>query len=132
MLFILIDRNTGTDMYIYYSTLLTWSYARNYCRQHHTDLTSSRNTTENSIIMGKIPQTSNFNWFGLSRNSWMWSDGTNSTFMVWAANEPKGLDNCVSMHNGKGSNAPCSDIKPFFCQSGDLNLYLPSYCDKFN
>lgn len=129
--FILTERNIGTEKYVYYSTLVSWSNAQRYCRQHHTDLTSSRDATENSLIMGKIPQVNVFNWFGLFRNSWMWSDGTKSTFIVWAEDQPIGNENCVNIYKSEAFNSPCSDVKPFFCHSGDLQLYFISYSDKF-
>lgn len=121
--FIFTDQKKGTGKYIYYSTPLTWNAAQSYCRQYHTDLTSSRDATENSIIMNTIPQNNSFNWFGLFRNSWMWSDGNNSTFMVWAQHQPKGNENCVNIRNSRGYNSPCSDVLPFFCHAGDLKLY---------
>ncbi|XP_017306813.1 macrophage mannose receptor 1 [Ictalurus punctatus] len=111
------NQKKGTGKYIYYSTPLTWNAAQSYCRQYHTDLTSSRDATENSIIMNTIPQNNSFNWFGLFRNSWMWSDGNNSTFMVWAQHQPKGNENCVNIRNSRGYNSPCSDVLPFFCHA---------------
>ncbi|KAK2865918.1 hypothetical protein Q7C36_001974 [Tachysurus vachellii] len=116
--FICFDGNfTGTSSYIYVSTTMMWSEAQSYCRQHHTDLASARNTSENSIIMAMIQGPT---WIGLFRDSWKWSDQTPFTSITWLPEEPNNLlgnENCVAILNDMAIDVICSRIKPFFCQS---------------
>ncbi|XP_062844568.1 GTPase IMAP family member 6-like [Trichomycterus rosablanca] len=80
------ERNTSTSRYIHISsTLLNWFEAQRYCRLYHTDLASSRDSTEQSIISGMIPD---WTWFGLSRITWKWVDQTNPTSITWKPGQP--------------------------------------------
>ncbi|XP_053087055.1 putative C-type lectin domain family 20 member A [Pangasianodon hypophthalmus] len=111
------DTKAGTNKYIYYSSLQTWPDAQSYCRQHHTDLASVRNETENSIIYAMVYGET---WFGLFRDSWKWSDKTNFTTITQIPGQldnAMGNENCVSLTNGQAADEPCSYIKPFFCYS---------------
>ncbi|XP_027003359.1 macrophage mannose receptor 1-like [Tachysurus fulvidraco] len=116
--FICFDGNfTGTSSYIYISTTMMFSEAQSYCRQHHTDLASARNTSENSIIMAMIQ---NATWIGLFRDSWKWSDQTPFTGVTWLGGEPNnaaGNENCVAVLNGLPMDMICSPLKPFFCEA---------------
>ncbi|TTU60639.1 hypothetical protein Baya_16241 [Bagarius yarrelli] len=57
---------------------MSWSKAQIYCRRYHTDLASSRDKTEESVLKAL---TFGNTWFGLFRDSWKWADQTNfSTF----------------------------------------------------
>ncbi|XP_058240393.1 macrophage mannose receptor 1-like [Hemibagrus wyckioides] len=116
--FICFDgRYTGTSSYIYISTAMIWSEAQSYCRQHHTDLASVRNSAESSVIMAMIPGPT---WIGLFRDSWKWSDQANFTTITWATGEPNnaaGNENCACLINGLGVDVPCSRLKPFFCET---------------
>ncbi|XP_060722922.1 putative C-type lectin domain family 20 member A isoform X2 [Tachysurus vachellii] len=111
------DSYTGNQRYIYISTTMTWLEAQAYCRQHHTDLASSRDATEYSVIKGL---TSGSTWFGLFRDSWKWTDQTNISTISWMtgkADNALGNENCGYINNGQAADALCSDIMPFFCYS---------------
>ncbi|XP_053086933.1 C-type mannose receptor 2-like [Pangasianodon hypophthalmus] len=111
------DRNTDNNRYIYIPDLMTWREAQSYCRQHHTDLASARNETENSLIKAMVFGET---WFGLFRDSWKWSDQTNFTTITWAPGEPdnyQGNENCVLLYDGQVDDTICSDIRPFYCHS---------------
>lgn len=117
------DWYTGTDRYINIRSAMTWYEAQRYCRQHHTDLASARNQTEQSIIQGKI---SKFSWIGLFRDFWKWVDGTNTSRIPWipgAPNNAKGKENCGYSYDNQADDAQCSYLMPFFCYSSKLMLY---------
>ncbi|XP_047659851.1 C-type lectin-like [Tachysurus fulvidraco] len=117
VLFILTDSYTGNQRYIFISTRMTWLEAQAYCRQHHTDLASSRVATEDSFIKGL---TSDWTWFGLFRDSWKWTDQTNFSTITWMTGKPDnalGNENCGYINNSQAADARCSDIMPFFCYS---------------
>ncbi|XP_047670002.1 putative C-type lectin domain family 20 member A isoform X2 [Tachysurus fulvidraco] len=106
---------TGNQRYIYISTTMTWLDAQTYCRQHHTDLASSRNATEESVIQGL---TSGWTWFGLFRDYWKWTDQTNFSTISWMSGKPDNAlrnGNCGYINNSQAANAQCSDIMAFFC-----------------
>uniref|UniRef100_A0A667XB49 C-type lectin domain-containing protein n=1 Tax=Myripristis murdjan TaxID=586833 RepID=A0A667XB49_9TELE len=71
-----------TETFHHIKTTMTWAEAQSYCRQHYTDLASVRNQTENQKIQDLIPTGGNA-WIGLFRDSWKWSDGSNSPFSNW-------------------------------------------------
>ncbi|KAI5102892.1 secretory phospholipase A2 receptor-like, partial [Silurus meridionalis] len=111
------DRYSGSNSYISLSSEVTWYDAQSYCRQHHTDLASARNQTEQSAIRSKILL---FSWIGLFRDGWKWADGTNFSTIPWMSGKPdnvQGGQNCGYLNNGQAVNAPCSNILPFFCHS---------------
>ncbi|XP_058261077.1 macrophage mannose receptor 1-like isoform X2 [Hemibagrus wyckioides] len=111
------DSKTGNQQYIYISTTMAWRDAQAYCRLHHTDLASSRDATEDSVIMGL---TSGNTWFGLFRDFWKWTDKTNFSTISWMTGKPDNAlwqENCGYLSNGQAADALCSDIMPFFCYS---------------
>ncbi|XP_046699143.1 macrophage mannose receptor 1-like [Silurus meridionalis] len=117
--FICFDESyTGTSSYIFINMQLTWSDAQSYCRPHHTDLASVRNSAENSIV--KSLSVSGGSWFGLFRDTWKWSDQTNFNSIPWLAGQPDNSlkqENCVLFLNGVTADVLCSKIIPFFCET---------------
>ncbi|KAE8278973.1 hypothetical protein D5F01_LYC22555 [Larimichthys crocea] len=75
----------GNVSYVKINNYLTWTEAQRYCREHHVDLASIRNQTENDIITNLTG--SDFVWIGLHREK-VWSDGSTSLFRHWATGQP--------------------------------------------
>lgn len=99
---------------------MTWLEAQSYCRKHHTDLASVRNTTENSVIKEVISAAA---WIGLFRNSWKWSDQSDVSIITWMPGKPDNRlesETCGYVYNSQAADAQCSDIMPFFCYSGEF------------
>ncbi|XP_059211849.1 C-type lectin 1-like [Centropristis striata] len=96
---------------------MNWTEAQSYCREHHTDLASVRNQAENLQV--KNMMTTDYLWIGLVRNSWEWSDGSNSSFRFWSSGKPSSLSaSCVAAdfsNSGKWANHYCHLRKPFIC-----------------
>ncbi|XP_010779381.1 lectin BRA-3-like, partial [Notothenia coriiceps] len=97
---------------------MNWTEAQSYCREHHTDLASVRNETENQQIVELLP--AGIYWIGLYRDSWKWSDGSNSSFKYWAENNPnyRAFKVCVAAafnNSGKWEDLDCGVKKPFIC-----------------
>ena len=98
---------------------MTWTEAQSYCRKHHTDLASVRTAAENQKVDNVIPAGAA--WIGLFRDSWKWSDGSNSSFRYWAPGQPDnagGKDACVAAdlgNDGKWYDDPCDLERPSIC-----------------
>ncbi|XP_034088391.1 putative C-type lectin domain family 20 member A [Gymnodraco acuticeps] len=104
--------------FVLIESYMTWTDAQSYCREHHTDLASVRNLTENQQIVELV--SGGFYWIGLYRDSWKWSDGSNSSFKYWADYKPNyiALKVCVAVafdNSGKWEDLDCGLKKPFIC-----------------
>ncbi|XP_058871701.1 macrophage mannose receptor 1-like [Acipenser ruthenus] len=107
-----------TERYTLIEELKTWTEAQQYCREHHTDLVSIKNASENEDLVKKA-QGKPF-WIGLFNEPWKWShQGDNYTFHTWNYGEPNnrgGDQNCVMMSKtGEWFDYGCNNQKSFFC-----------------
>ncbi|XP_033981474.1 uncharacterized protein LOC117478578 [Trematomus bernacchii] len=117
---ICFDVTGQSATFVLIKSLMTWTDAQSYCREHHTDLASVRNQAENQQLDELIPGGGYNAWIGLYRDSWKWSDGSNSSFKYWKVNEPnyRGLKACVAAafdDSGKWEDLDCGVEKPFIC-----------------
>ncbi|XP_035999008.1 macrophage mannose receptor 1-like [Fundulus heteroclitus] len=106
--------------FIFINQSMTWAEALSYCREHHTDLASVGNTTENEEIKAVIQAGGEPGaWIGLYRFSWTWVDGSIFSFQHWRSGEPNGAtENCVLAvmeDGGKWQDLSCDSKFPFFC-----------------
>ncbi|XP_070767149.1 macrophage mannose receptor 1-like [Enoplosus armatus] len=103
---------------------MTWTEAQSYCREHHTDLASVRNMAENQKVNELVP-TGQTAWIGLSRDSWKWLDGSNSSFRYWnndtkEPNNNVGAEACVAIdfnRFGRWADWKCDIKRAFICYS---------------
>ncbi|KAM9717423.1 macrophage mannose receptor 1-like isoform 1-T1 [Menidia menidia] len=126
----------------------TWPGAQSYCRTHHEDLVSVRSPGDKDKVIqalqsdGSVPEV----WIGLSRNPWVWSDGSSVSFTSWMTSQPNsyGSQPCVYMQNGHWNDYGCDSKHYILCQellpkkemfvvkvniSSDANLNLPAEKD---
>ncbi|GLD64671.1 uncharacterized protein AKAME5_001620300 [Lates japonicus] len=68
------------------SSSMNWHNAQVYCREQHTDLATVRNQVENDQLQKML--NGNQVWIGLTGMSWMWSDGSEPSFVTWRQDEP--------------------------------------------
>uniref|UniRef100_A0A8C1AEW8 Si:dkey-11o15.8 n=1 Tax=Cyprinus carpio carpio TaxID=630221 RepID=A0A8C1AEW8_CYPCA len=110
---------TGHYVVIYHNK--TWTEAQSYCREHHTDLISIRNETENYRVQSLISSNSGF-WIGLYRTR-SWSDQSNSSFSNWRTGQPDNAGNseyCTAVSfsdSGSWTDENCNTALPFICYS---------------
>ncbi|XP_049917739.1 C-type mannose receptor 2-like [Epinephelus moara] len=105
--------------FVFINTTMTWTDAQSYCRQQYTDLASVRNITDNQKVQQLIPSGENV-WIGLFKDSWKWSDGSNSSFRHWRNSEPSGSATCVAAdfaanYGGRWTNIACSMQRMCIC-----------------
>ncbi|XP_055359622.1 L-selectin-like [Betta splendens] len=95
---------------------MTWPEAQSYCRQHYTDLVSGLDQLDDPTVVSQ-----SYVWIGLFRDTWRWSDGSNSSFRNWESLgdlvDGESDKTCATVLNTAGtwSYDYCSTKKPFHC-----------------
>uniref|UniRef100_A0A087YDI7 C-type lectin domain-containing protein n=1 Tax=Poecilia formosa TaxID=48698 RepID=A0A087YDI7_POEFO len=116
---------------IYVSERMTWSDARDYCRMHHTDL-SSINSQEEQDKLTELGQgeivgaDSKKIWIGLYKDvsdNWKWSGGKNALFFLWMSPKESIQDqHCVAQTDEGWESVSCEEKFPFYCFHSSLVL----------
>ncbi|XP_055358457.1 putative C-type lectin domain family 20 member A [Betta splendens] len=100
----------------YITTPMTWPEAQNHCRHHYTDLVSGLDQLNDPTVASYSSV-----WIGLFRDTWRWSDGSNSSLRNWKSlgDLVDGQSNktCATVLNTAGtwSYDYCDEKKPFYC-----------------
>uniref|UniRef100_A0A8C5EQY1 C-type lectin domain-containing protein n=1 Tax=Gouania willdenowi TaxID=441366 RepID=A0A8C5EQY1_GOUWI len=80
------------------NTPMNWTSAMEYCRKHHVDLAVVRNITENNQLKEMVKNE--YNWIGLHKDPWKWSDGKLLSYTKWNIGEPNQAQNyCRENYN---------------------------------
>ncbi|KAI1887780.1 hypothetical protein AGOR_G00193880 [Albula goreensis] len=125
--------NENNQEYLIVEKEFTWREAQKHCREEYTDLVSVRNQSDNNRIEQEAEEqgkTGGWVWIGLFRESWKWSDQSNSSYRNWSTGQPDnegGNENCVGMlvgatDSGKWDDRRCNETHPFFCHGANLIL----------
>ncbi|XP_076144813.1 C-type mannose receptor 2-like isoform X1 [Alosa pseudoharengus] len=129
--FICYDEKESAAKYILISKPKSWNDAQEYCREHHTDLASSRNQEENRWLASSSDNRTV--WIGLFRDTWKWSDQSKIRFTAWHPNYPSNNrvnDDCAGYSNGYWYDRLCPNRYNFVCQSGkcSTSMHLNYLC----
>uniref|UniRef100_A0A4W5Q1G4 C-type lectin domain-containing protein n=1 Tax=Hucho hucho TaxID=62062 RepID=A0A4W5Q1G4_9TELE len=92
-----------------------WSAAQIHCREHYTDLASVRDQSQYDEIVSVV--SGNTVWIGLFRDTWTWSDQSNSPGST--------NSNCAELRttdHQRWTAIPCDSRQPFLCHGGRCNF----------
>ncbi|XP_008334648.1 E-selectin isoform X2 [Cynoglossus semilaevis] len=133
MLVFFQDQRTAQAWTYNYSTSPNqrWTQARQWCRNHFTDIVSIHSQEETDFINELLPLHTKYYWIGISRVTsgvWTWED-TNETvpeaFQNWAEGEPDDIpdQDCVEIYikrdkdTARWNNEKCNSRKGTVCYS---------------
>ncbi|KAM9479028.1 P-selectin isoform 2-T2 [Salvelinus alpinus] len=119
---------------------LDWDSARQWCRQHYTDMVAIQNQKEIVYLNTMLPRNSQYYWIGLRKVNEMWTwMGTNKTLTKeaenWATGEPNNVgdgQDCVEIYIKRGIDAAkwnderCTKKKGALCYTASCSEHCCS------
>lgn len=129
---------TGVEGWSYHRSEVTmdWAAARNWCREHYTDMVAIQNHGEIEHLNSILPQVAGYYWIGIRKinSTWTWV-GTNKPLTAeaenWAQGEPnngRNNEDCVEIYikrkhdAGKWNDESCKKQKTALCYTGMSKL----------
>uniref|UniRef100_H2LXN7 C-type lectin domain-containing protein n=1 Tax=Oryzias latipes TaxID=8090 RepID=H2LXN7_ORYLA len=107
----------------------SWLDAQSFCRLNHADLANVTSPAEGEKVKALLQRDGvEQAWFGLHRDSWVWTDGSATSYTSWLAGQPNNAgrsQGCVYMEKEKWNDFPCTNQYYVLCQS-KATFTLPS------
>ncbi|XP_058254062.1 lymphocyte antigen 75-like isoform X2 [Hemibagrus wyckioides] len=85
----------------------------------YNDLAFAITATDNSAIQS-VAARQGGSWLGGYRDTWKWSDGTNTSILLWLSGQPDNYysnENCAVLDKGMFQDTSCTDLNYFICQT---------------
>uniref|UniRef100_A0A3B3YWA5 C-type lectin domain-containing protein n=1 Tax=Poecilia mexicana TaxID=48701 RepID=A0A3B3YWA5_9TELE len=126
--FLCYDETNRPNKYHLIKEKKTWQKAQSYCREKHTDLISGLKQLQDEEVKKLMNTSDSKSYFGLFRDTWRWSDGSNSSFRHWNKNfnNPESISGqCATTvfdNGGRWKNVSCDERKPFICYDDNVIL----------
>ncbi|KAK0147546.1 E-selectin [Merluccius polli] len=97
--------------YFYSNTTMDWRSARQWCRDHHTDMVAIQNQQEITHLNKWLHWQPTYYWIGIRKvdNVWTWV-GTNKSLTDQATNWATGEPNNANDGQGDGINEDCVEM----------------------
>nr|XP_040025063.1 putative C-type lectin domain family 20 member A [Gasterosteus aculeatus aculeatus] len=112
------ETNQAEKTFVLIQLPKSWSAARDYCREHYTDLAKIENDEEQNEVNSAKP-SNGIVWIGLYRVPWTWSDKSQSSFRFWDSAQPDMVYDkaiCGAMNpSHRFHDGDCSVQLPFAC-----------------
>ncbi|XP_037130384.1 macrophage mannose receptor 1 isoform X2 [Syngnathus acus] len=122
--FVCHSNSDAPSNYIFVANTKSWRDAQKHCRDLSLDLVSVNSAEENKEVRNM--STAQNIWIGLFRDSWRWSDGSESSFRYWKQQQPNNRDqDCVAAvfkDGGQWNDLKCGSQHNFVCQGQNLLL----------
>ncbi|KAK3507334.1 hypothetical protein QTP70_014462 [Hemibagrus guttatus] len=115
------ERNSYANRFVLYTYTYNWFQAQSYCRTYHTDLAYTLTNNDITLAMQRVAQTSyKCIWFGLTRDTWKWSNGRVVSYLPWSALQPDNYnlwENCGMAIDGLLEDEKCTNSHYFVCSA---------------
>lgn len=123
--------SSGGHDYLFVRSPMSWASALTACRRAGYDLATIDDATENAWVLAELGRHGmGDSWIGyhdqFSEGSWVWVDGSVSSYTNWASGEPNNAntnEDCVTMYNspnlppGLWNDRHCAVSMPFVCEA---------------
>lgn len=111
---------------------MIWAEARDWCREHYTDMVAIQNHGEIEHLKSILPKKDGYYWIGIRKinSTWTWV-GTKKHLTAeaenWAKNEPnngRNNEDCVEIYiqrgkdDGMWNDESCQKMKTALCYTG--------------
>lgn len=118
------DRPKAEEQFILVEKEKNFTEAQKYCRKNHTDLISGLKQLYDTKVITLLENKSrNGFWrIGLFRDTWKWSDGSQSSFRNWDYQPDSGNCTMTTLKESRWTSDNCSSLKPFFCYDEEMVL----------
>ncbi|MBN2495416.1 MAG: hypothetical protein JXR96_12550, partial [Deltaproteobacteria bacterium] len=115
---------SNRHVYYFCDSASSWDEARDSCLSYNAHLVTIDDATENSMVRDAMDgvSTGDF-WIGYndrsSEGTWVWDDGSTSSYHPWSTGEPNGADaeNCAMVQgDGHWNDMSCNYDRAFVCE----------------